>query len=80
MPSMAAKPIATKDEDLTLEEALKFLQMSPLNPSYVPHEEFMKHVNHVVSALSKCQRNIPIVADDEEGICKAIDQHLPRLT
>ena len=36
MPSMAAKPIATKDEDLTLEEALKFLQMSPLNPSYVP--------------------------------------------
>ena len=44
------------------------------------HEEFMKHVNHVVPALSKCQRNIPIVADNEEGICRAIDQHLPRLT
>ena len=44
------------------------------------HEEFMKHVNHVVPALSKCQRNIPIVADNEEGICKAINQHLPRLT
>ena len=44
------------------------------------HEEFMKHVSKVIPALRSCQQEIPVVTDDEGGICKAIDLYLPNLT
>lgn len=44
------------------------------------HEEFMKHVSKVIPSLTNSQLKIPIVTDDEAGICKAIDLHLPKLS
>ena len=41
------------------------------------HEEFMKYINMKVPSLSKLKRPIPIVTDDESGICNAIDKCLP---
>ena len=44
------------------------------------HGELMKHVSSVVPSLRSSKQKIPIVTDDEAGICKAIDQYLPNLT
>ena len=44
------------------------------------HEELMKHVSVVVPSLSKSKTPIPVVTDDELGMCNAIDKYLPCLT
>lgn len=44
--------------------------------SQAVHEEFMKHVSKILPPLGKA---IPIVTDDEAGICNAIDLYLPKL-
>ena len=44
------------------------------------HEEFMHHVNNMLPAIAKREQSIPIVTDDEVGICKAIDLCLPNVT
>ena len=41
------------------------------------HEEFMKFVSQQLPALSKVKVSVPIVADDEAGLCHAIDNCLP---
>lgn len=43
------------------------------------HEEFMNHIGAVIPTLSKSSTTIPIVTDDEQGMCNAIDKHLPNL-
>jgi hypothetical protein len=43
------------------------------------HEELMKYAASVVPSLSKTGISIPIVTDDESGICNAIDTYLPNL-
>lgn len=43
------------------------------------HEEVMKHTSTVVPSLRKSGVSVPIVTDDETGICKAIDTYLPNL-
>ena len=44
------------------------------------HQEFMKHVSKVIPSLTNSRLKIPIVTDDEAGICKAIDLHLHNLS
>lgn len=41
------------------------------------HEEFMKIVSMRLPSLSKLKKPLPIVTDDEAGICAAIDKYLP---
>ena len=41
------------------------------------HEELMKFINLKIPSLSKLKSPIPIVTDDETGICNAIDKCLP---
>ena len=41
------------------------------------HEEFMKFVSQQLPALSSGKVSVPIVADDEAGLCHAIDKCLP---
>ena len=41
------------------------------------HEEFIKFINLKLPSLSKLKSPIPIVTDDETGICNAIDKCLP---
>ena len=41
------------------------------------HEEFMNFINLKLPSLSKLKEPIPIVTDDELGICNAIDKCLP---
>ena len=43
------------------------------------HEEVMKHTAAVVPSLTKTGISVPIVTDDETGICNAIDTYLPNL-
>ena len=46
------------------------------------HEELMKHISVVIPSLSKAKAPapIPIVTDDEIGMCNAIDRYLPNVT
>ena len=41
------------------------------------HEEFMKFVSQQLPALSTVKVSVPIVVDDEAGLCHAIDNCLP---
>ena len=41
------------------------------------HKEFMEFVSHQLPALSKGKVSVPIVSDDEAGLCYAIDNCLP---
>ena len=41
------------------------------------HKEFMKFVSQQLPALSKVKVSVPIVVDDEAGLCHAIDNCLP---
>ena len=40
------------------------------------HEELMKFVSLIVPSLSKVKEPVPVVTDDEVGICQAIDKCL----
>lgn len=41
------------------------------------HEEFMSFVSVMIPSLSKLKEPVPIVTDNEVGICQAIDKCLP---
>ena len=41
------------------------------------HEEFIKFISASIPSLAKLKEPVPIVTDDEAGICNAIDQCLP---
>jgi len=41
------------------------------------HEKFMKFISQQLPALAKLEVPLPIVTDDEAGLCHAIDNNLP---
>ena len=41
------------------------------------HEELVKFAGETIPALKRPSKQIPIVTDDEKGVCNAVDQHLP---
>ena len=43
------------------------------------NEEFMNHISAMIPTLSKSSTALPIVTDNEQGMCNAIDKHLPNL-
>ena len=41
------------------------------------HEELLKFAGEAIPALKRPSKRIPMVTDDEKGVCNAVDQHLP---